>query len=131
VTSANQVRASVNTVQADGTAQVSGHTDYVYLINVTLRNPTTAMILFPLADLVVGPSSITASSSLNDFDMKGITPSNSLFPYPIVPTHPQAVVVRVASGASVSGDFTVEVPPSSQYDVHIAGTSGAIATFSV
>ncbi|PSR20844.1 MAG: hypothetical protein C7B45_13220 [Sulfobacillus acidophilus] len=131
VASANQVQATVNTVQLDGTAAVNSQTDYVYLINVTLRNPTTAMILFPLADLVVTPSTSAASSSLNDFDMTGITPSNSLFPYPIVPTHPQAVVVRVPSGASVSGDFTVEVAPSSQYDVHIAGINGAIATFSV
>ncbi|MDA8207171.1 MAG: hypothetical protein M0Z36_13990 [Thermaerobacter sp.] len=126
----NQVQATVNRVQADGTAQVNGQTDYVYSLNVTLKNPTTAMILFSLNDIVVGPAGSKTSHSLNDYDMQGITQQNSLFPYPIVPTHPGAVVVRVPSGQSVTGDFTAEVPSASSYAVSIVGTSGAIATFS-
>lgn len=130
VASANQVQATVNSVKTDGSAQVNGQTDNVYLINVTLKNPTTAMILFQLNDLIVSPQGVLAASSLNDYDMTGITQQNSLFPYPIVPTHPGAVVVRVPSGQSVTGDFTVEVPVASAYQVRLAGTSGAIATFS-
>lgn len=130
VAESNQVAATVNTVQADGTSMVNGQRDNVYLLNVTLHNPTTAMILFQLNDLVVAPSTSGASSSLNDYDMAGITQANSLFPYPIVPTHPNAVVVRVPSGRSVSGNFTVEVPNATSYSVSIAGTKGVVATFS-
>lgn len=126
----NQVEATVNSVQADGTATVNGLTNYVYLLNVTLRNPTTAMILFQLNDIVVGPTGTKTAYSLNDYDLQGISQKNSLFPYPIVPQHPGAVVVRVPSGQSVTGDFTVDLPSASSYTVSIVGTSGAIATFS-
>jgi hypothetical protein len=126
----NQVQATVNTVQADGTVQIQGQTDYVYLLNVSLRNPTTAMILFSLNDIVVGPTGSNPAYSLNDYDLRGITQQNSLFPYPIVPAHAGAVVVRVPSGQSVSGSFTVEVPKAASYTVSIVDTSGAIATFS-
>ncbi len=131
VAGSNQVKATVDSVQSDGTVQVNGETDNVYLIHTTLRNPTTAMILFQLNDIIVAPKGSTASSSLNDYSMKGITQQNSLFPYPIVPQHPEAVVVRVPSGQSVSGDFTVEVPQASAYGVALANTTGYVATFSV
>ncbi len=130
VAGANQVQATVNSVRADGTATVNGSTDYVYLLNLSLRNPTTAMILFQLNDIVVAPTGSGAQFSLNDYHMQGITQQNSLFPYPIVPIHPDAVVVRVPSGRTTSGSITVEVPPASQYSVHIVGTRGAVATFS-
>lgn len=130
VAGANQVQATVNSVQADGTAHVNGQSYDVYLLNVTLRNPTTAMILFQLNDIVVGPTGSSTAYSLNDFDLTGITEQNSLFPYPIVATHPAAVVVRVPSGASVTGDFTVETSNAPSYSVNIVGTSGAVATFS-
>lgn len=126
----NQVRARVNSVEADGTASVNGQTDNVYLLNLTLRNTTPSMILFQLNDIIVAPVGSTAPFSLNDFDMTGLTQKDSLFPYPIVPSHPSAVVVRVPSGQSVSGNITVEVPSASHYAVRIANTSGAIATFS-
>lgn len=130
VAGSNQVKATVDSVQSDGTVQVNGETDNVYLIHTTLRNPTTAMILFQLNDIIVAPKGSHASASLNDYSMKGITQQNSLFPYPIVPQHPNAVVVRVPSGQSVSGDFTVEVPQASAYGVSLANTTGYIATFS-
>ncbi len=130
VATANQIQAMVNSVAPKGTVQVNGQPYNVFLINVSLRNPTPAMILFSLNDLIVGPKGNMPQSSLNDYDLTGITPKNSLFPYPIVPAHSGAVVVRVASGTSVSGNFTVEAPPASVYSVSIANGTGTIATFS-
>lgn len=130
VAGANQVQASVNSVQAEGNVQVNGQTEHLYLINVTLKNPTTAMILFSLSDLIVGPSQAEPVSSLNDFNLTGVSQQNSLFPYPIVPQHASAVTANVPSGQSVSGSFTVEVPLASHYSIWISEESGAIATFS-
>ena len=122
------IRASVNKVTAEGTVSVGSATDNLYLVNMTLKNVTTSMIPFALSDVVVAANN--ASSSRNDYSMKGITQQNSLFPYPIVPSHAQAVVVMVQSNQTVSGDFTVEVPQASQYAVRISGSPSPIATFS-
>ena len=124
------IRASVNKVTAEGTVSVGSATDNLYLVNMTLKNVTTSMIPFALNDVVVAPANSNASSSRNDYSLKGITEQSSLFPYPIVPTHAQAVVVMVQSNQSVTGDFTVEVPQASQYAVRISGSPSPIATFS-
>lgn len=124
------IRATVNSVQAEGTVTVNGSSDNLYLLNMTLRNITTSMIQFPLSDLIVAPSTTSATTSRNDYSLDGITKSDSLFPYPIVPDHASAVIVMVPSNQSVSGDFTVEVPSASHYSVRISGDSSAVATFS-
>ncbi|MCY0878795.1 MAG: hypothetical protein OWU84_07640 [Firmicutes bacterium] len=130
VTNPNQVQAAVNTVQAEGTVTVNGTPERLYLLNVTLHNPTPAMILFALNDIIVGPGNANPGSSRNDYVLTGVTASNSLFPYPIVPQHAEAVVVRVPSNRSVTGDFTVEVPVASSYSVWISGDNAPIAMFS-
>lgn len=130
VATPNQVQATVNSVLAEGTVTVSGQTEHLYLINLTLHNTTTGMILFPLNDVIVGPSHTTVTRSRNDYRLTGITQQNSLFPYPIVPNHPQAVVRQVPSGASVTGSLTVEVPSASRYAIWISGENAPIATFS-
>ncbi|MCY0899285.1 MAG: hypothetical protein OWU33_10205 [Firmicutes bacterium] len=130
VTNPNQVEATVNRVNLEGTVRVDGSPDRLYLLNVTLRNPTPAMILFALNDILVGPGSSNPQTSRNDYVLTGVTATNSLFPYPIVPTHAEAVVVRVPSNRAVTGNLTVEVPVAPSYSVWIAGDSAPVATFS-
>ncbi len=130
VATANQARVTINSVQSEGQVTVNGQADQLYLFNITLKNTTPGMILFPMSDLVIGPAASSASSSRNDYSLQGITQQNSLFPYPIVPEHASAVVREVPSGQSVTGNMTVEVPESQQYAIWISGDPNPIAKFS-
>jgi len=102
----------------------------VYLINMSLKNITTSVIPFALDDVIVAPTGSSVTHSRNDYSLSGVTQENSLFPYPLVPSHAEAVVTLINSNTSVSGYFTAEVPIANQYAVHISGNASAIATFS-
>lgn len=130
VTTANQARVTINSVQSEGQVTANGQAEQLYLFNITLKNTTPGMILFPMSDFVIGPAGSSVSSSRNDYSLEGITQQNSLFPYPIVPEHASAVVREVPSGQSVTGNMTVEVPESSQYAIWISGDPNPIAKFS-
>ncbi len=130
VATANQARVTINSVESEGQVTVSGQTEQLYLFNITLKNVTPGMILFPMSDFIIGPASSSVSSSRNDYSLEGISQQSSLFPYPIVPQHASAVVREVPSGQSVTGNMTVEVPEASQYAIWISGNPAPIAKFS-
>jgi hypothetical protein len=119
------LKVSVLNVTPDGQ---SGNKK-VYLVDLSLTNITSSMILLTLNEFnVVAPGHTTLYSD-NDLVGRGLTSENSLFPYPLTPKDPIATTVEIPSGAQVNGDVTVIVPPASAYTVLLAGAELPAAHF--
>lgn len=97
-----------------GTATTSGNRLPVWLLRLSITNPTTAMVPLVLNDFSVVPSGATGTYSYNDSAASALTSSNSLF-WPISASDPAAHPAYVPSGATVTGDVTVEAPTATQY----------------
>lgn len=126
------LKAHVDSVVAEGTALINGHTLSVYRVRLTVTNPTSALVILALNDVTASPLGQTPSYSWNDEVTTGLSSANSLFPYPLTPQSPQSTTVNIFPGQSVTGDVTVAVPRASSYAVSWweQGSSGPIlATF--
>jgi len=111
-----------------GTANTSGANLPVWLVRLSITNPTTAMVPLELNDFSVVPVGSAGVYSWNDSDAAALTATNSLF-WPIDTTDPGAHPAFIASGATVTGDVTVEVKSAARYDwVWGNPASGTIAT---
>ncbi len=111
-----------------GTATTSGSRLPVWLLRLSITNPTTAMVPLVLNDFSVIASGATPTYSWNDSAAGALTSANSMF-WPISTSDPAAHPAYVPSGATVTGDVTVEVPTSAQYRwVWGSPSSGATAT---
>lgn len=116
----------------EGTLQLNGRTREVYLLQVALRNPTSGLVPIHLNTLTVETAGSSASSySANDVVAQGLSPGNSLFPWPVDASHPATDTRYVEPGQTVVGDMTVAVPSSAQgYQIVWSGSAIVVATFS-
>lgn len=111
-----------------GTADTSGVSLPVWLVRLSITNPTTAMVPLELNDFSVVPVGSAGVYSWNDSDASALTATNSLF-WPIDTADPGAHPAFIASGATVTGDVTVEVKSAAHYNwVWGNPASGTIAT---
>jgi hypothetical protein len=97
-----------------GTATTSGTRLPVWLIRLSVTNPTTAMVPLELNDFSVVPVGAAGTYSYNDSAAAALTSANSLF-WPIDVQDPGAHPAFIPSGATVTGDVTVEVKSAAQY----------------
>lgn len=97
-----------------GTASTSGSRLPVWLVRLSITNPTTALVPLTLNDFSVVPTGAAGTYSWNDSAAQSLSSTNSLF-WPISTSDPAAHPAYVPSGATVTGDVTVEVPTASQY----------------
>lgn len=126
-----ELHVAVPSVTREGTATSSGKTLNLYLVKFSVTNPTSSLIQLTLNDMTVVPSGQAYHYSWNDYASSGLSSSTSLFPYPLTPTHPNSTVLDVFPGQTKKGTVTVQVPPSSQYQVRWgdSGSSAVVATF--
>lgn len=118
----------VNQVTSEGTAASSGRSLSLLRLKVTVTDPTSSMIALSMNDFAVMPSGQTGYvSSWNDYTTKGLTSSNTLFPFPFSPKSPQSYTILTRTGVSVTGDITVQVPNASQYRIVWASSHGKVA----
>ncbi|MDA8200611.1 MAG: hypothetical protein M0Z54_14520 [Thermaerobacter sp.] len=111
-----------------GTATTSGNRLPVWLVRLSITNPTTALVPLMLNDFTVVPSGATGTNSYNDSAAGALTSTNSLF-WPISTSDPAAHPAYIPSGATVTGDVTVEVSTATQYRwVWGSPTTGTAAT---
>lgn len=116
-------------VKADGTASTSGVSEAVYLVTITVHNPTSGVVNLYLNDFSAVKPGGPFKYSWNDYVTSGLSSQNSLFPWPVHPSTPASNMRYVFPGNSITGAVTVEVPAgSSQYQmVWGAPNSGSIA----
>jgi len=101
----------------------------VLLLQLTLTNITSSLILFTLNDFTVSATDQSNRYSQNDAISTGLSRTNSLFPYPLTPRVPEATTLEIPSGATVHGAVTVVFPPAPNYRFWLAGAMHPAATF--
>ncbi len=116
-----ELRIFVQNAKFEGTSTVNGQRLNVFLLTLKVENPTSGMIGLTLNDLSVRANNRTYS--WNDFSNAGLTKTNSLFGYPPTPKDADGDVVQILPGRPLTGDMTVQVPNSSQYQLLFNGTS--------
>ncbi len=122
----------VTNVTSQGSTTINGHRLDVYSLNVSVHNPTSAMIPLNLNDFTAEPLHQGAYSySYNDVKTSQLQANTSLFPLPVKASSPSSVVRYVKPGASVHGLVTVMLPPSSSYQVVWSDSNHAATTFQV
>lgn len=126
----SNLKMQIVSVKADGTASTSGASEPVYLVTLTVENPTSGVISLYLNDFSAIRPGGPYSYSWNDYVSTGLSSQNSLFNWPVNPSTPNSNSRYVFPGKSITGVVTVEVPAgSSQYQmVWGAPNSGSVAT---
>lgn len=125
-----ELKISVTKVVPEGTAYTSGHALNLYLLDIKVTNPTSAIITMALNDF----SAVSATSqaySWNDYAETGLSSSNSFFPFPVTPASPQSTQVDIFPNQSRTGAVTVQVAPATQYQLIWGSAAAAVpgATF--
>ncbi len=122
----------ITQVTSEGSLVVNGHHMDTYSLNVTVHNPTSAMIPLSLNDFTVEPLHASQYSySDNDVKTSSLSAQTTLFPLPINASDPSLAIRYIEPGASVHGLVTVMVPPSSSYQVVWGDSNHAATTFQV
>lgn len=127
----SELQVKLDSVQPEGTATTTGTPLNLYLLKITVTNPTSSVISIALNDFTVSPLSHPGTYSWNDYVTTGITSSNSLFPFPLYPRSPRATVLNAFPSQSYTGLVTIQVPSASKYGLmwNQSGTTNALATF--
>ncbi len=103
-------------VTPEGQASSSGTPLSLYLVKLSVYNPTSSLVALALNDFAVVTVGSTAYS-WNDYATTGITSTTSFFPFPIHASVPGSDTVNIFPDQTHTGYVTVQVPTATHYDL--------------
>ncbi|PSR34408.1 MAG: hypothetical protein C7B46_05690 [Sulfobacillus benefaciens] len=103
-------------VTPEGKASSSGTPLSLYLIKLSVYNPTSSLVSLALNDFTVVTAGSTAYS-WNDYVTTGITGTTSFFPFPIHASVPGSDTVNIFPDQTHTGYVTIQVPAADHYDL--------------
>jgi hypothetical protein len=103
-------------VTPEGQASSSGAPLSLYLIKLSVYNPTSSLVSLALNDFTVVTAGSTAYS-WNDYVTTGITATTSFFPFPIHASVPGSDTVNIFPDQTHTGYVTIQVPTAAHYDL--------------